>query len=753
MLVIRIGVLFFIVSVVCPLPGGADSREQPQWWALQKPRRPSVPQTENTDRPENPIDAFVVSKHAEHGLTAASPADELKLLRRVCFDLHGLPPTAQQTARFLNDSSPQAYEALIDRLLDSPRYGEKWGRYWLDVVRYADTGGFETDIYLPNAWRYRDYVIKSFNDDKPFDRFVQEQIAADQLWPDDIELRGRLGEIPSEKKKHLQARIGTGMFTIGPVFHEAALNGHQLRYEWRTDAVDTLGEAFMGLTLNCARCHDHKSDPITRRDYHRMMAFFADSAIRNIPVVDKMGEFGFYTTYGRVLRVRELKSAIKRIDSSVFNRAIDSIKAKFPNDVVAAYETRKEKRSPEQRELASQIEDAISEAGLAENPTGEKITLPYQPDELGPREQLLRELGEAVLETSFRLPTATVLGQAEVRYPVHLTDRGDWRKPGEPMTPGFCAVFTGGNEAQLVGADPSRSPAVARKLLAEWLTSGDHPLTARVMVNRIWQGHFGRGIVATPNDFGLHGSPPSHSDLLDWLAVDFVAEGWRVKRLHRLIMTSKTYRMSTAFDRDNAAKDPDNNYLWRMNRRRLEAEALRDAVLATSGALNPKMGGRPVVPPLSSEEKLGMWNPRQWPESLDKREHNRRSVYLYVKRSFLFPMFTTFDLPDRSTSCGRRNVTTVAPQALALLNSQFMLQQATVFGERLRREYGDTPESWIRGAWRLGLSRQPTDQETVRALGLFATDQERDVGAETGVSPLTKLSLIVFNLNEFVYVD
>ena len=586
----------------------------------------SYSKTKNTDWQANPIDAFVASKHAEHGLTPASPADELTLLRRVCFDLHGLPPTAQQTAQFLNDSSPQAYEALINQLLDSPRYGEKWGRYWLDVVRYADTGGFETDIYLPNAWRYRDYAIKSFNDDKPFDRFVQEQIAADQLWPDDIELRGRLDEIPPEKKRNLEARIGTTVFTIGPVFHEAALNGHQLRYEWLTDAVDMLGEAFMGLTLTCARCHDHKFDPITRRDYHRMMAFFAGSAIRDIPVVDKMGEFGFYSIYGRVLRVRELKSAIKRIDSSVLERAIDAIKAEFPHDVVAAYETPEKNRSPDQRKLAAQIADAISEAGLTENATGEKVALPYQTDELEQREQMLRQLGEAALETSFQLSTATVLGEAEVRYPVHLTDRGDWREPGEPMTPGFCAVFTGGNETQLVRSDSSRSPAAARKLLAEWLTSGDHPLTARVMVNRIWQGHFGRGIVSTPNNFGIQGSPPTHPDLLDWLAADFVAEGWRVKRLHRLIMTSKAYRMSTDFDRSDAAKDPDNKYLWRMNRRRLEAETLRDAVLATSGALNLKMGGRPVVPPLTSEEKLGMWNPRQWPESLDKREHTRRSV-------------------------------------------------------------------------------------------------------------------------------
>ena len=717
-----------IAAIASWIRNGAAWTERPldaggQWWAF---RRPAAREAD-IDKP-NPIDGFIASKLRARNLEPAPEADRRTLIRRAYFDLHGLPPAPEAVDAFLADPSPAAYAKLIDALLASPRYGERWGRYWLDVVRYADTGGFETDIYFPNAWRYRDYVIRSFNDDKPYDRFVKEQIAGDEIWPDDIELRGGY-RIPEEKLDHLEARLGTGMYAIGPVYHEAALDGRQLRYEWLTDAVDTTGEAFLGLTLGCARCHDHKFDPLSQRDYHRMMAVFAGSEPKEIPVVNKMSQFGFYSGYPRLLKVEEYKAAVKRIDTAARKRLVKQVEAGFSAEVLAAYRVPRGERAPEQREQAAKVEAALTAAGLKENAAGRTARLEYTPQERDDRERLLYELGKAALAANYRIASATVLGHAEVRYPVRMTSRGDYRAAGERVAAGFPAVFTGGRE-QAATQEPASGPFVPqrRKALAEWLASPDHPLTARVMVNRIWQGHFGRGLVAAANDFGRQSDPPTHPDLLDWLAVRFVEDGWSVKKLHRRIMLSEAYRRSSLPVAANAAADPQNEMLWRMNRRRLDAETLRDGILAAAGKLNLKMGGRPVVPPLSADEMQGIWSPAQWPVSLDPAEHDRRSVYLYVKRSFPYPLFTTFDAPDTSVSCARRNVTTVAPQALTLLNGEFMREQAKALAGR-----AEDP----RRLWRLALGRDPSPQESERTAGLAPE----------------RLALLLLNLNEFLYID
>ena len=704
--------------------GDAPSR----WWSFLPVVRPEVP-TGRRDWARTPIDRFVARGHKSKGLRPAAETDRRTWIRRATYDLHGLPPTPKEVEAFLADDSPGAFEAVVGRLLESERYGERWGRYWLDVVRYADSGGFETDIYFPDAWRYRDYVIKSFNDDKPYDRFVREQIAADELWPDDIELRGSY-EIPAEKRRNLEARIGTGLYTVGTVYHEAALNGHQLRYEWLVDSVDVTGEAFLGLTVSCARCHDHKFDPITQRDYHRLMAFFEGSEVRRIPVVHMMSELGYYSAYPKQLKVFEYQQALKDLESGVRERMVEEIAQGFPDDIVAAFRIPKRRRTVEQQTQAAALERALTEAGLLENPGGYAKDLPYTPEERDRRKTLITELGEAAATARFDLATATVLGQSEVRYPVRMTDRGDWRSPGdkvEPGTPGALGKFD------------AKTGTGRRRALAEWLADPYHPLTARVMVNRIWQGHFGRGLVGTPNNFGRQGELPTHPDLLDWLASEFVENGWSVKHLHRLIMLSSAYRMDSSFDAANAAQDPGNLLLWRMNRRRLDAESLRDAVLAVSGSLNLKMGGRPVLPPLSKEERLGMWDHSDWPESLDEGEHKRRSVYVFAKRQFPYPMFKTFDSPDPSVSCGRRAVTTVAPQALTLLNSDFMLESARSLAQRL--EGAGLPEEKVKRAWRLAFSRPPTEDERQRGAEMLA-----QAGAE-------EFALMLFNLNEFVYID
>ena len=707
---------------------GLESNRGEMWWSFQPVRRPAVPE-DSSGWSRTAIDRFLARRHVENQLKPVGEADRRTWIRRATYDLHGLPPSPEEVRAFVEDSSPEAFENAIDRLLDSKRYGERWGRYWLDAVRYADTGGFETDIYFPDAWRYRDYVIKSFNDDKPFDQFVREQVAADEIWPDDIELRGSY-DISEEKLRHLEARIGTGLYTVGTVYHEAALNGHQLRYEWLVDAVDVTGEAFLGLTLSCARCHDHKFDPISQADYHRLMAFFEGSEIRRIPVANKMTEFGYYSGYPRQLKVFEFQQALKALESKVRQRVIDEISEGFDTETVAAQRIPRAKRTTEQQMKAAPLERALTEAGLLENPGGYVLELPYTPDERDKRKTLITELGEAAAEARFELATATVLGRAEVRYPVRMTARGDWRATGDEVEPAFPTAL--GDLGQSI--DGKR-----RKALANWLADPTHPLVARVMVNRIWQGHFGRGLVETPNNFGLQGSAPSHPELLDWLAAEFVDRNWSVKQMHKLIMLSSAYRLNSGFDPSSAETDPENRYIWRMNRRRLDAENLRDAVLSVSGELNLKMGGRPVLPPLSAEARLGMWDRNDWPESLDPEEHKRRSVYIFAKRQFPYPMFKTFDAPDASASCGRRDVTTVAPQALTLLNSEFMLRSAQSFAARLAAE--NDPLRKVDLAWELALSRPPDMQERGAAVKMLA-----EAGPE-------EFSLMLFNLNEFVYVD
>jgi hypothetical protein len=697
----------------------AISSGEPSWWAFKKVRRAAPP-----GRAANPIDAFIQAKLDEKKLKPAGAADKRTLIRRATFDLHGLPPTPAEVESFAADSSADAFAKVVDRLLASPRYGERWGRHWLDVVRYADTGGFETDIYFPNAWRYRDYVINAFNDDKPYNRFVQEQVAGDELWPDNLDLSGGF-EIPREKLDHLQARIATGLYTIGPAYHEAALFGGQVRYEWLTDAVDTTGEAFLGLTLGCSRCHNHKFDPITQKDYHAMMAVFASSEEREVPVVSQFSIFGFKSGYPNWLKVEELKGAIQRIDQAARKRVIDKVRARFGADVLAAYDTPQAQRTPEQRALAAKLEGAMTQAGLQENAEGKEADIPYTPEEDAEKKRLIFQLGEAALKANPVAQTATILGQTAKPMDTFMTHRGDWRARGEKVDPALPDVIAG---------DVKVDAQHRRTTLANWLSSPAHPLTARVMVNRVWHWHFGRGIVATPGDFGRQGEPPTHPELLDWLTSEFVEEGWSLKKLHRRIMLSAAYQRSSEGPEANRKIDANNHFLWKMNRQRIDGETLRDSMLAASGVLNLKMGGRPVIPPLSKVEYTVMWARNQWPEALDPREHTRRSVYLYVKRTFPLPMLSTFDVPDTSQSCSRRDSTTVAPQALTLINGEFSQQQASRLAERARTLDAADP---VTAMWKLAFARVPAADEKARAQSLS----------------LQQLALVVFNMNEFLYVD
>jgi mono/diheme cytochrome c family protein len=663
------------------------------WWSFKKPARPVVPPVKNASWVRNPIDAFILAKLEQNGLHPAAPADRRTLVRRAYFDLDGLPPTPEQVDQFVNDQSSDAYEKLVDRLLASPRYGERWGRYWLDLVRYADTSGFETDHFFVTAWRYRDYVIGSFNKDKPYNTFIQEQIAADELWSTSMDLEGTL-KLPKEKEENVNRRIGTSLFTLGSFPIEFTYYGDQFRAEWKADAVDTVGAAFLGLTVGCARCHDHKFDPIKQKDYYRLAALFAGSAEGEIPLV------------------------------SLFD--VQTSSRNFP--LLA------------QAEVLKRMARGRGRGRRNDQADGEVDGAPVRAAAPDPqRAALLQKLGEAYLRAPERYPTANVLVHEEVVPDTHVLIQGNFKTKGEKVEPGFPAALNPGPpivEPKGVLFVPQR-----RKALALWLTDPDQPLVGRVMVNRIWQGHFGEGIVRTPNDFGRQGEPPTHPELLDWLAVEFAQRGWSIKEMHRLIMLSNTYRSASVSGEESLRKDPANHYLSRMNRRRLDSDAIRDTILAVAGTLNLKMGGVGVIPPLSSEEILAARMPQLWPENPDPAEHARRSVYLQMKRSMTLPMLQIFDAPDTATSCPRRESSTVAPQALALMNSEFSAAQSKQFASRIAKQAGESAEGSVEAAWRLAFGRPPAAAERQTALDYVKRNS------------LTRLCLLLFNMSEFIYVD
>jgi len=741
----------------------------PSWWSFKKIQKPEIPQARNGKSGLNPIDAFVLAKMEQKGLKVGPPADKRTLLRRTYFDLIGLPPTPKEMDEFLKKDSPNAYEKVVDDLLASPRYGERWARYWLDVVRYADSAGFEGDVLYPNAWRYRDYVIKSFNDDKPYDRFVQEQIAGDELWPDNLNLQG-FYDIPLEKLEHLEARIGTSLYTFGPETMESNLDAVRLSYERLTDAVDTTGAAFLGLTFGCARCHDHKFDPIPQKDYFRLQAVFAASSPVQIPVVTGMSIGHRDETYAQMIALDEVRLAYRIFEKKVKDRVIESKEKGFPVEALQAFRTPPKKRSPREADLAAPVDKFYTTLKIRDWVTDEERTT---------LERLYRNLGDAVLNVPskdpshsvqydgfFDVPSATVLGplQPELIPDVYVLDRGDLGKNKAKVAPGLPGALTDDEDSSDLA---SRGPRY-RKELALWLTRPDHPLTARVIVNRIWQGHFGVGIASTANDMGRQGQSPSHPELLDWLASEFVRQGWSIKSLHRLIMLSETYQRDSRFvSVENSRIDPDNIYLWRMNRRRLEAEAVWDSIHAVAGNLNLKMGGRAIMPPISKSEMTALRQKDSWVTPADPAEANRRGIYILSRRNFMFPLFDKFDMPNPATSCSRREITTVAPQVLWTLNNQISYGQAEEFASRLVKEQGNNPPAWVEAGWSLALGRHPRPEESRQGLDLINTlasntssrpdgDPLDPVLAELGparASALIQFCLTIFNLNEFVYID
>ena len=669
-------------------------------WAFIPPIRPAVPAVKNKAWARNPIDHFILAKIEERGWQPSPAAEKRVALRRVFLDLTGLPPTLAEQDTFLADKSPDAFSKLVDDLLSRTSYGERWGRHWLDLARYAESNGYERDAAKPSVWRYRDYVISAFNTDKPYDRFIREQIAGDEL-PD----------------ANAETLIATGFHRLGPWDDEPA-DSLQDRADQVDDMIRTTSQAFLGVTLGCARCHDHKFDPLTARDYYSLAAVFAP--------------------------LKRTQSGRSDLDAPAGTRAELAVLAERDQRMAALTNALKSASAELRRELATTTEVALTELRRA-TPDLPRGYFPSEPSSAAPKSFVLlrgsaHNLGPEVFPA----------------VPVALTAK----QPSFPASDEFTTR--------------------RRFTVANWIASADNPLTARVLVNRVWQHHFGEGLVRTASDFGLIGTAPTHPELLDWLADWFVKEGgWSVKKLHRLILASATWQRASgnaeggmrnaesATLRASAiphSEDPENLLLSRFPYRRLEVEAIRDSMLAVSGRLNPRVGGPSMYPEVPKEAFAGSSDPDKIWKPFDETDASRRTVYAFLKRSFMVPMLEVLDVCDTTQSSDKRAVTSVAPQALTLFNGAFVNRQARHFADRLRREVGANLDAQIERAWRLALVRPPKTGELTAMRRFLAeetanqtkesTASGKPVSSEAAVhAALTQMCRVVLNLNEFVYPD
>ena len=688
------------------------TEEERAWWAFVKPVRSPLPGQAGA----NPVDAFLEAKQLSLGLAPSPEASRRALVRRLYLDLTGLPPTPGELQAFLKDESSDAWPALVDRLLDSSHYGERWGRHWLDLVHYADSGGYERDFDWPTMWRYRDYVVDAFNNDVPYDRFVREQIAGDEIYPD-LD----------------RAHVATGFLRM---VLDNNIKDERTRMDELDDNVATTAQTFLAVTAQCARCHNHKFDPIPQKDYYRMQAVFFSTKETDYPLVGpavvqeherlnkEIGE-----------RQKPLRKRLEGLEAphrkALFEVRLDELAPYYRE----AWETPPEKRDKGQRLNARQVEALLSQIAIGD------ILDRMEPADKAEHSSTQAKIEDLDSRRPAPFPTArTVTEESRNPLPSYFLHRGDPGSKGSLMQPGVLTVA-----ARMEPAFPEPPEPVStswrRKHFAEWIASPDNPLTARVMVNRIWQHHFGEGIVRTPSNFGKTGSQPSHPELLDWLAEEFVDSGWSVKHMHRLMLTSKAYRAASRDIPANLEKDPENAYFWRQSRNRHEAEVIRDQILAAAGTLDLEVGG-PAVRPYIDPALFQSSTDRTWPGmSIGDPRSWRRSIYVFSKRSIRYPMFEAFDQPDMVTSCSERTRSTVAPQALLLMNNAEVLLQSKYFAQRVALEAGHDPRDQVRHAFDLALSREPSGAEMAKALEFVGS-------TPTG---LVDLCQTLFNLNEFLY--
>ena len=762
------------------LPAGSSgiTEEERSFWSFQPIRPPAVPKTSARDRARTPIDTFLVEAMKPHRVRFSPDADKLTLLRRVYLDLIGIPPTPEQTAAFLNNPSPNAYPDLVDQLLQSDRYGERWGRHWLDVAGYADSDGYsDADPPRPYAYRFRDYVIRAFNNDKPFDRFITEQLAGDELAHTTDTTASAQAVTDPQTRDLLTA---TGFLRMGGdgSATDALSDRDAVRNQVLADTLKIVSTSLLGLSVGCAQCHDHRYDPIPQADYYRLRAVFEpaynfrkwrtpnERLISLQTDADRKQAAAIEAEAAQINREKESKQ--KQFLDDALTQHLEKFDAALRAPLRAAKDTPPEKRTPEQRKLLADHPSVNIHPG---------VLYQYNPkaaDEL-------KAMDARIAEVRARKPAEDFISAlTEPAQPppnTHVFHRGDYRQPRSAVAPGGLSVLgPDGQPIEFPVKNPDLPTTGRRLAFAQWLTSGYHPLVARVLVNRVWMHHFGRGLVNTPGDFGSMGEKPSHPALLDWLAEDFMKNGWKLKRLHRLILTSTAYRQSSQRTADTQRRDPDNHFYGRKPVQRLDAEAIRDSILATSGALNPRMFGPPVpVRPdvhgqiVVGEDKTQGDNKMPVESNLNGDEF-RRSVYIQVRRSRPLAVLHSFDAPVMEVNCERRQNSTVATQSLMLMNSPFVLEQADRFATRIEKDAGADRSQQIQRAWLLAFQRLPRPRELADA-NAFLQNQvshleslpktaSKDPSAKPPAVPpthehqaLANLCQALLSSNEFLYVD
>lgn len=792
------------------LPPEATAKVNEQAWPYHKPTDPKIPTVKNSAWVRNPIDAFALEKLEAKSLDPAPPASKRTLARRLYFDLVGMPPSPEEINAYLNDSSPDAYEKLVDQLLADPRYGERWGRHWLDLVRYSETEGLEGDVQLGrsrvilslsknggNPWRYRDWVIDAFNSDMPYDRFALLQIGGG-----DEQSKTR-----SSYEPDVRNYVPLGFLRMAPWDVEDFVSEQQ-RQAYLNEVTATTSSVFLGMSLGCAQCHDHKYDPIPSKDFYRFQAFFNAIYVSDVdaPYQDKRFrekaevKIRYYTDRlkdgperkalddyekalldkfislrikeadGRSLDVQDLRLELRKKEQKIFTASEQEQHA----ELLAEFDRNGD---PEQKQALDAYEKVLLEKlrdGYAKklaDPqarfrelTVEDVRgvmpvdgreLKYFSSEEAEKWQKLTDQIEVLQRRLARwrpiaFAVTNVVGPpiGPPVPPTHVLIRGDFRQPGDPVEPGFPSAITGNSEPAVIESDRYRQfPTRGRRItLAKWIASPENPLTARVMVNRIWQYHFGRGIVGTPNDFGRNGERPTHPELLDWLANRFIEKGWSIKAIHRMILTSNTWRQSAdnqEYATAGAKIDPDNRLLWHFSRQRLDAEEVRDTILFLSGRLNLERGGPSVFPPLP-EELSDLAKPvpaggLQWEPNEKEEDARRRSVYIFQRRSLPVPMMATFDATVFNDTCPVRSVTTTPLQALTLMNGALVNEEAVYLAARVKKDAGEDRQAQVKRLFEIVLNRSPDADESARMAGFKGS--------------LEALCRVVLNSNELMYVE
>ena len=710
--------IFLAVAwAVASMAGGAPQAPAKAWSPYQPVALPAQPQVAQKNWVRTPIDAYVLAQLEARGIKPSAPADRPTLIRRATLDAWGVIPTPDEVDAFVNDRSPNAYEKLVDRLLASPHYGERQARRWLDLARYADSAGFQNDQTRPNNWRYRDYVINAFNQDKPYSRFLQEQLAGDELWPDSQE-----------------AHIATGFLGNYPDNYNSR-DLVQRKYQIATDMTDTVGEALLASTIGCARCHNHKADKVSQKEYFQLQAFFANTSFdEKAPAAKGAQELEFEKRQEAYREAtKDIRAQQKAILDTVRVKGEQYHKERYLTDSrESIFKNEKEWNSLDRwvnfrlksvstdadivsyLRLSAEDKEAATfdQANVARHAEYKKLQAA-----LAKFDKLKPAAGTLTLTTATELANPTA-------PPTFLRFGGIHERPQEEVQPGFPALFANGAKPEIV---PTATSSGRRSALANWITSPQNPLAARVFVNRVWAQYFANGIISTVSDFGRAGAKPTHPELLDYLAASFVQNGWSVKKLQREILLSNVYRQSSAHRSDAFKEDPDNKLLAVFPRKRLEAEEIRDSLLVASGQLNDKVGGPGVFPPVPSNLDAG----KLWEVSTNPADYNRRSVYVFVRRSVPYPMLETFDMASAQQVHSKRSVTTTPLQALTLFNSDIVFGWSQALAGKVLREAGSDESAQLDKLYRTLFARAPNTIERA-ALKDFLNKQERLIGEQAG---------------------